>query len=220
MELKLYTIVTQSYKDIFNDMFLPRVPKSFDKITVDYYMNNDAIPGNVDSNDFKNLSLKKMKLMHHYIKSNFGNVILFCDTDIVFLQDFKDDLLNRIKDYDILFQDNSNDTYNCGFIVFNCSDKVLKFWELIMSNYNENTTKYINEQMAINELIHPTDIKHGYLPKSYYANSTWCNPFNESSLSNAVNLIPTDAVLVHCIATDGGERGKKIIMSKIIEKYK
>jgi len=209
MKIKIFTIVTESYKEIFNEFFINRVPKSFDNISVNYLLNDDATPGNVGSTEFKLISFYKMKLIHHSIKSNMGDVILFCDTDIVFLSDFYSDLLGRMTDHDMLFQDNLYDNgYNLGFFTIKCSEKTLKFWELIMANYNENHKIDFNEQQVINKLIHDTDIIHGYLPIEYYCNPLPIDIKNESrygySIENIVDGIPNNAYLCHCTSVDGG----------------
>jgi len=220
MEVKLITYYTESYKRIFNELFIKRIPPSFEPIVVDYVPDINSVPGFVMSDTFKTLSFRRVELIYNHIKSNMGNVVIFCDVDIVFFKDFKEDVLERIKDYDILFQDNTNGTYNCGFMVFMCSEKTLKFWEMIMNSYNENKNEYINEQFAVNELIHTTDIKHGFLPETYHANPHWCNPNNSGDVYRTINSIPQNAFLSHCIAIENGEENKHKIMSEIIEKFK
>lgn len=221
MEVNLLTVCTTTYNRVLNELFIPTIPKSFDSITVEHYLNDDAVPGVIDSDNFKKLSYKKMVLIHQHIKMNFNKVLIFCDIDIAIFRDFKDDILNRIVDYDILFQDNTNGTYNCGLMVFKCSEKVLNFWELIMKNYNEDNHSFMNEQFAINELIHNTDIKHNYLPKEYHCNYTEFHPTPDGGhLNNVISIIPENAILCHCILASGGENGKYQIMSGLLKHYK
>jgi len=218
MNINIYTICTPSYKGMLNDYFLPRIPKSFSHTTVAYLNNDDAIPGYTTSPDFKKISFKKMRLIHHWIKSNIGDVIIFSDIDIVFFRDFKEDILTRITEYDMLIHGIEVCNYNAGFMVFKCTDKVLKFWEFMMENYNENNNTYENDQVALNNLISKFDITHGCLPKQYHLNQIWCNPAIGGDIDNTINAIPDDAFLCHFQAIQNGIEYKTKIMSETIKR--
>ena len=220
MEIKLLAFSSEEYKEIFDDLFITTIPESLKKELTVTHLDYSGVAGLTSNAAFKKMSFQKMESIHNGIKSNIGDVFIWTDTDIVFFRDFKEDILTRIVDYDILLMGDTVGFYCAGFMVFRCSEKVLAFWELVMENYNENNhEKYGYDQAAINALIVKSDLIHACLPKQYHFNPIWCNPDNPDDVTNTINAIPNDAFLSHFQAVENGWRNKYKIMSETIKRY-
>jgi len=220
MEIKLAAFSSGEYQKIFDDLFIPTMPESLKKGLTVTHLDYSGTAGLTSNAPFKKMSFLKMKSIHNGIESNFGDVFIWTDTDIVFFRDFKEDLLTRILDYDILLMGDTVGAYCAGFMVFRCSEKVLAFWKLVMDHYNEsNHEKYGYDQAAINALIVKSDLRHTYLPKQYHFNPIWCNPRNPDDITNTINTIPDDAFLSHFQAVEKGWRNKYKIMSETIKRH-
>ena len=220
MKIKVFGICTKSYENIYNDLFLTTMPESLkEDLTVVHLNDIDGIHGNVMSDEFKRITFKKVELIHQWIKSNIGNVIVFCDLDIVFFRDFKEDILNQITNYDMLLHGYDENNYNVGFMAFKCSEKVLKFWSLVVDNFNETKNIYEYDQVATIDLLKKSDIIHGCLPKQYHCNPIWCNPKITNDITDTINAIPNDAFLCHFQAIEQGEGNKYLIMAETIKKF-
>jgi len=220
-KINLLAIYTNSYEEIYKKYFLKTLPNEFDSVTVEHILNFDSNPGSVGEFNFKNINFKKLNLIYKNIKANLGEILIVSDLDIIFFKEFKEDVLNLLQENDILLQDNGNKEYNVGFITIKCTDKVVKFFEEIVIPMSKEILEgaEISDQGVLNRSLNLSTLRHGYLPKRYWANRI---PFNVSgvygtNLNQCIESIPHDAVLLHAVAIDGGAEIKKLFFEEVFK---
>ena len=119
---------------------------------------------NFGTKDFYEITYNKSSIINNNLKK-YNKVVVYTDTDIVFLKNINDDIDKFIKsDLDVMFQDDSSNftntkNYCTGFIMFKpnkiCSE-ILEEAKRIMKNNMDNREKKgggLADQKAIQESI-------------------------------------------------------------------
>jgi len=107
----------------------------------------------------------KIELIIQKIRENMGEFITFSDATI-FINSTHAPLLGEwidtYKEYDLCFPCNGGeDKHNIGFILINCNEKTLRFFEQVLSELQKNRGW---DQQVVNRLLMtccPTDMKVG-----------------------------------------------------------
>lgn len=224
--LEIITLTTSNNTKLLNDFFLPTLPKDITDVII-YNVNNlnleknnwTMYTENIDNNNFEilgrflTLMNKKTHFQRKYIHDNFGKKIMFIDSDVIFFNPFKNEILSYLDEYDMVLQDNNLD-YNGGVWAMNCNQNVLNFFnelcsEIFMNYKSWSIDKDYNsdygEQAIINTIlkkyIKENKLKVQKLPIKYYANHIDSHRFPHK--------IPNDCILFHATNT-----------SNLTEKYK
>lgn len=121
------------------------------------------------------------------LEKNPGEYVLYSDIDIVFLKPCKDSLLELLKDNDIVFQREYEESgVNVGFIAMKSNEACLHFWKKAKEALLA-TGEW--EQLLINKILNmpETDIRWSRLP-SNYLNSTILqdNSLSESEIETKI----------------------------------
>jgi len=120
----------------------------------------------------------KIELVIDCIKKNIGNYIIFSDATI-YINDKVDDLYNYIiskKNTGIdMYLPEEYEHLNVGFMLINCNEKMLSFFENILNTMNEKLTNNINthDQLEINDLISKNKMNISTFEREYI----WCSDY-------------------------------------------
>lgn len=160
--MKLFTIVTPNYLPFFENYFQTTLENLNDKFELVVHFLTSEPGGDFNTDGFHRINYLKLKYLQEKVLENRGDVILFCDADVIFLNNFQDDILNLIADYDMLFQDDyyaidgiKFDQYNTGVWVVKCNENSIRFfdesllnlsWEIFLKR-KMNDQDYVNDQL-------------------------------------------------------------------------
>jgi hypothetical protein len=133
---------------------------------------------NQGTKEFFKIVIQKPKAIYKLL-TKYNEIILYTDTDIVFLRDIKPaiDAFEK-SDYDIMFQDD-NANYCSGFMLFKPNDKIKKYLKDIItsmerdfSKIDPNRKKGYADQLYFNKLHNKHNINVGVLNKLDFPNGT------------------------------------------------
>jgi hypothetical protein len=170
-KLKLYTIYSDSHKDLFEGYFLSSLKNTDLEIATKKIEQIGSGIYGLDS--FNKSMVKKVEVIISAIKDNFGEVFVFSDTDIIFFKKVKKDLLNKLGEKDIVFQSNDfQNSVNTGFFVCRANKKTMNLWKICKENLEKSIDSGLNlqEQDWINIILkeNPNLVKFGTLPLDKY----------------------------------------------------
>lgn len=107
-------------------------------------------------------------------------IFMFIDPDIVIYKDFTDDIIERIKDKDAVFQNDGPGGVNTGFFAVKNNKKTRAFFNTVLGNLE----KFEEEQQATNYLLRnlnkfpSIEIKWDFLPKEYWTYGEIAGQYN------------------------------------------
>lgn len=209
MKVKIFTIYTEAFKEVLSNYWSKTLPNDFDDVNIIYLEGNEAHI-RTSNPKFRKMVMRKISIIKENVKNNINDIVIFADVDIYFFKSFRTDIIELMRDKEILFQRDGhriNDRwdYNCGFIAMKCTPNLLSFWEEVEKIYHKGG--YQHEQQLINSRINNMNVKHGYLSDNYWANKASYNPDGRYgySINDVFNAIPTNAFLFHACAMDGSK---------------
>jgi len=170
--MRIYTCYTPSHDALFRGYFMSSLPASLDcrPARIDTQGAGDFL-----SADFLQCILAKLQLVIASLAAHPGEVIVWCDVDVVFLADPAPALAALVEsqpDVELWFQRESSSSpeVNVGFVVMRCTASVVRFYERALQRMQEQTGW--NDQRAINELLqHERLVRWNYLPMTFAARS-------------------------------------------------
>ena len=191
--LKIYALTTDSHNALLNDWFLKTMPVDCEPIVE----HMQAAPTIFREGHWHTIFVKKIDMVIKAVARNMGSVIAVSDVDIQFFRPIAVDLRERIRNYDIMWQNNAckrkwNVEELCGgFMVVKCSKKTLAFFE---AAYNEivsiNHPSVDDQVIYANMLGRYPQLRFALLPDNYWLHSQmW-------SANDKLN-IPKDIMIHH-----------------------
>src|SRR5574343_346876 len=177
--LKVLTMYTQNYYDLFNKYWLKTIPTDIENIEIFKPDNLDLDANKLSNNgkpieNFKRLMYLKICWQLEVIKKNIGNNIFYIDGDIIFFNSFKDYINEYLKYHDMILQNNNND-WNIGVWGIKCSDRVIILFEEIIPKIEELIYKdcSFEEQAVVNTYLKKYNQEYkvtiGTLPLGFFA---------------------------------------------------
>jgi len=128
----------------------------------------------------------KIELVIECIKKNMSNYIIFSDATI-----YINDKVEELYNYIISQKNHSNDIYlpqeydhlNIGFMLINCNEKTLSFFENILTIMNEKINNNIDthDQNEINDFIYCNKISLSIFERQYI----WCSDYIYSPIKES-----------------------------------
>ena len=142
--------------------------------------------------------IEKQKFINKNLQTFFvDEILVFCDVDISFYGDIKEDLIECLGDNDIAFmKDHNSDQFGrCGgFFILKSNDKMRRLFGQVLSNlssFNEREAATFNtsEQQTINSALSSMpDLKWTYLPPRYYTHGLYTEGLKNFSEENQSGL--------------------------------
>lgn len=203
---KVYTVYSESHKNLYNNYFLKTLPKDLDVVS-------HKIPQNCPSANFyetgwADTCFKKTEIFLRACEENFNDIFVFSDVDIQFFTNsIVEDLLVELQDYDLACQfDTGFLPYCSGFFICRSNSRTLDL-------FNTINQKYIREdQTSLNCYINKCKAK--FLSNKFYTvaqsiGTVWSGQdFN----------IPTNIVLHHANWVVGVDN-KIVLLDLVRKKY-
>lgn len=167
--MKLYTIFTPSHRAMYENYFLPSLPKG------EFEVISSEIPQECETGQFytegwSQTCFRKVELFIKVCEENMGNIFTFSDVDIQFFGPLKETLIDELGEYDIAVQNDTGNYYCSGFFVCRGNERTLNMFKSMRDNYNKE------DQTSLNENIHLCRSK--FLSKRFFTvahitNAVW-----------------------------------------------
>lgn len=192
--MKTYCCYTPSHKILFDKHFSPTAPSSME---IHATLIDIKGTGDFQSAGYLECIRRQMDLVIESIRTNLGQLIIWCDVDIVFIRDPQDELvrLAAASNSDLYFQREAHHLpdVNTGFILIRCNEATLAFFQKVKSQMLASPEE--NDQMVINKMLAgPCDIRWEVLPWSFSAKSHCWPPPSDGFIFHANNTLGKNSV--------------------------
>lgn len=213
--MKLYSLSTPSHEILKKEWFLATLRDPYEVIFESY--GQECLSGEYKSEGWKNMMSKKVDLVLHAIRENWGTVFIYSDVDVQFFARLSEPLLKLVQsDIDMLIQrDSPQGTLCAGFFVCRGNSKTLALWEDIKKSLELRNDENLDDQDFLNkQLIRKTfmgfrpwignscKIKWRFLPNEFFNGGTLTGKQWSPGMSL---LLPKKIVLHHANWTVGVE---------------
>ena len=172
MKIKCYTVVSPSHRELLDKIMLPSFPNN-----PNMEMNIKYIPQLCPSSEFESegwhaVMIHKAQCFYDaLIDLKENEAMMFIDTDILHVTDWYNDIVEQIKDVDLVVQNDFGGMLNSGFF---CAKKTTET-EALFRAVRLFINDYTNEQKALSNfcLNHKKyrellNLKWKFLPKTFW----------------------------------------------------
>src|SRR5574343_1401962 len=188
--MKLYAIFTPSHRVMYENHFLPSLPKyEFESIPTE--IPQVCAKCHFYTQGWSQTCFRKVELFIKACEENMGNIFVFSDVDIQFFGPLKETLLNELGNCDIAVQNDTGPYYCSGFFICRGNERTLAMFNSMKDNYHKE------DQTSLNENIHMCRAK--FLSRKFFTiahvtNRVW----------NGEDVyIPDDILMHHANWTEG-----------------
>ncbi len=201
--MKMITCTSQSHRTMLDSYFMPSFREHLSRR---FSLEVAEIPqfcttGSYNSRGFRKATKWKLKRIIDCIRQHWDEVLVFADCDIQFFADFSEDLITRMEEYDIVFQDDVK-MMCTGFMGIRCNTRALSLFEQSV----RSSGRFSNDQLAVNHWLQRTSgVRFTALPRRLYFNIASVNGGTVWEGDRALEL-PAEMVLHHANWTVGIER--------------
>ncbi len=170
-KIKLLTFFTDSHVPLYEKYFVPSYNTYLKDDFELYESHYEQVceKASYGTPGFGETMIGKLNHIIDYIDLNDENPLVFADCDIQFFNNFKDDIINELDDYDIKFQDDIL-VVCAGFFICKQNQKILNFFNDIRKTLVDTVKNGMDDQQLINLFLrtnkHP--LKHGVLSRDKY----------------------------------------------------
>lgn len=172
--LPLHALVTPSHGVLRDEWFLPSVPAGCTPVL----HHHDEEPATFATGHWHRIVGRKLDIVLHTISTSGADaVFVMSDVDVRFYAAVADDLRDRMRGMDVLFQNNRptlpEDPENvcCGFVAIRASDRTRAFYERARAILVAADDPTVGEQRACIAALQesPHRIRWGFLPVTYWS---------------------------------------------------
>ena len=193
--MKLFCCFTPAHRLLFDRYFQPSLPAAFE-----LHATNIEVAGRGDyySSEFLECIRRKMALVVESVAANPGELIVWTDIDIVFLENPLEELrrIAAASPADLFLQREGRriESVNTGFMLIRCTPEALAFFQELQRRLASETHK--NEQAVANDLlfIDHFPVRWEYLPLSFYARTHGWPPPQRVFLYHANFTVGPDGI--------------------------
>ena len=147
--MKLYTVYSPSYVDLYTNYFLSSLPTDITLQAKE--LPQDSPSGECWSEGYDITEHKKIKYFKEACETNKGDVIICCDADIQFFGNIVETLTAELGDYDLACQDDGlypADAHRLplcsGFMVVRCNDTTIDLFTKMDENFITDSQLMLN----------------------------------------------------------------------------
>ena len=166
--MKLYTIYTESHKEMYENYFLKTIPNEFEIIPNE--IPQECPTGEFYESGWDKTCYRKTELYLKACEENMGSVFAFSDVDIQFFGKIKEAMLSELGDFDIACQNDTGPYYCSGFFVCRGNERTLNMFREMVKNYDRE------DQTTLNNHIHLAKSKflsHKFFTIGHLLNTAW-----------------------------------------------
>lgn len=130
-ELHLCVVMSDSYLDIYRNIFNQTLPREFSTIDILHIRDLDSTPGCVGEENFKNINYRRLQYVRRQMNIYKGDNLLVLDIDAICFRNFKDEINHLLEDNDMTFQHNPHyktKPYCIATWGLQCSQKNMDFF--------------------------------------------------------------------------------------------
>jgi len=177
--MKVFCCFTPAHEILFSGYFQPSLPSDFEVRSTLLDLKG---AGDFYSKEFMECIRRKIDLIVRSMEENDGQVILWSDVDIIYLESTAADLeaIYEASGKEVLFQAEGPKTteVNTGFIVCRASPAMADFFREVGARLAADPGK--NEQAVVNDMLREgAKVSWSTLPLEYYARTHgWPAPDN------------------------------------------
>jgi len=166
--MKLYTIYTESHKDMYENYFLKTLPNEFEVISNE--IPQECPTGEFYEKGWDKTCYRKIELYLKACEENMGGVFVFSDVDIQFFGKIKDTLLEELGDFDIACQNDTGPYYCSGFFICRGNERTLNMFKEMLKNYDKEDQTTLNNQIHLSK---SKFLSHKFFTIGYLLNTAW-----------------------------------------------
>lgn len=166
--MKLYTIYTESHKEMYKNYFLKTLPNEFEVIANE--IPQECPTGEFYESGWDKTCYRKIELYLKAAEENIGEAFVFSDVDIQFFGKIKDTLLEELGDFDIACQNDTGPYYCSGFFICRGNERTINMFREMLKNYDKE------DQTTLNNHIHLSKSKflsHKFFTIGHLLNTAW-----------------------------------------------
>jgi len=130
-ELHLCVVMSDSYLDIYRNIFNQTLPREFSTIDILHIRDLDSTPGLVGEENFKNINYRRLQFVRRQMTTYKGDNLLVLDIDAVCFRNFKNEINDLLENNDMVFQRNPHyrtKPYCIATWALQCSEKNMDFF--------------------------------------------------------------------------------------------
>lgn len=156
--MKLYTLFSESHRQLFEEYFKPTLPDEFELVvkTVDQLCKS----GDFMSNGWADICYQKVLCFKQACEENLGSLFVWADVDIQFFKPFKCLMVDELGDYDIACQNDFRESHCSGLFICRANEDTHKMFSDMTSDYHRE------DQTTLNLHIHK--VRHKFLSPKFY----------------------------------------------------
>jgi hypothetical protein len=211
MKIKHYTFFTETHR-IFLKYFLNTFPFDPQIDLVIRFMPQECQTGEFENHGWMKTMTRKVEyILDAFAELKDGDIFIHSDADIVFLQPYKNILLEELGDHDIAFQSDVG-TACMGFFVCRVSKKTKKLFNTLLKELGNHK----HDQHAVNYLLTNSEhkLKTKLLTRKFFNYG-----FNGKHYKGESSVIlPLDIILLHANFTVGIDNKVKLLQTAIKQK--
>jgi hypothetical protein len=207
--MKLITHFTDSHAELYEDFLLPSIKKDYNFEILSNRGQQYSLNGGYNTEGFNQTTRDKIKFLLDSLNSiEPFETALFCDVDIVFLQN-PIQYFEKYEQYDMVFQ-NGYTEFNTGFFLLKNKVKVKELLKEVVENCHLYTKD--NDQEAINTLIKKTTLKYTHFDSLIACPAT----YNGLKIWGGEEVILTNSPIAFHACWCSGVENKKSLLNKIL----
>ena len=224
---RFFSFYTPSHTDLFD-----LSKKSFYNVFGDEYMltavkheQQYCESTNYHSSGWRNTQLNKISSVLSFLrKIPENNIFIFCDADIIHLDNYLEDITESLRYHDMVAQKSYSkirhyEQFCSGFYAAKKTTKVIRFLEKIFRDLNTDITdENVADQYFMNKNSHMLDIVE--LSDDYFNPGAYSNGVvvDREDFDDIVNNLPEDVKIVHANWMKGNTT-KLDFMQKVYDSY-
>ena len=166
--MKLYTIYTESHKEMYKNYFLKTLPNEFEVVPTE--IPQECTTGEFYSEGWDKTCYKKTELYLRACEENMGEIFAFSDVDIQFFGKIKDVLLEELGDFDIACQNDTGPYYCSGFFVCRGNERTLNMFRQMVKNYDREDQTTLNNHI---HLVNSKFLSYKFFTIGHLLNTAW-----------------------------------------------
>lgn len=166
--MKLYTIYTESHREMYEKYFLKTLPDEFEVISQE--IPQECPTGEFYQEGWDKTCSRKVDLFLKACEDNMGGMFVFSDVDIQFFGKIKDVLIEELGDYDIACQNDTAIYYCSGFFICRANERTLRMFREMRKNYDREDQTTLNNHIR---MVKSKFLSYKFFTIGHLLNAPW-----------------------------------------------
>ena len=224
MKIKAYTLFTDSHKKFLTDYFIPTFPYRKEIELTILHRPQHCKTASFETEGWKDTMRDKSTCFYEKVSEcKDGEIFMFIDPDIQFFGDFYEDIITRMQNLDIAWQNDVIGGVNTGFFAVKNNKQTRGFFKTILGNLDSKD--FSQEQVLANHLLQNASlypsiaVKWQFLPNSYWTYGHVAASLNPNTggcrgawTPEALDFkVPKDIIIHHANWTQGIDNKIKLL---------